>query len=1021
MGRALTILIIVVVIIAAAAAALFTDSGSAQNREETTSRGVAAKPANGIANVETVAARNARDRSEETGEKAASSPTAESQPTADLSTASLVFHGIVLDGARKPVNGAEVTAMRLYGPTGSLTTKTSTGADGRFAVGLPDRLGWGWRLEAKATGYSTSYVSEIPAWLSDVDVGVIYLYTSVAARGKVMNRDGSPVANAQVFVMTVPPPVDENADESEESTGNYKPLATTGADGAYSIAQLPQGKITIGVQAAGYADGVRPGVQLASERNNSIDFTLMPEEPLSGHIVDEHASAVPKAQVFAGTYDSKRAFWRKPIDSDATGNFTVHGLDRNRRSLNLRITKLGYTQLWQNGTHLPADEKYTLRKAPQFIVKVEEQGGAPGEKIQSLRFEMRRNNNRWNSWGDIQKSQREVVQPNIWKVTTDIKGTVRAVATTIAGTTGTSADFEIAQNQTDAREVTVTLEPAGTLEGKVVKSDTTPVAGVRVEAINAKNRNTLKVTTTKEDGTFSFAGLSAGTTQLALRSTDWVTQEAKAEIRAGEKTSGIEIVAMKPSAIKGRITVGGAAPVEPVTLAFYSIHNYENYQQWNQIGVASTGADSNYMMSPVPSGRVAIVPKRAVDVDDAALRNFQNEMEHPEWDQEIQKTWQWVVDVPPEGAATLDIDLAAPRYAFVKGTITVNGEPRPGLSVSIYSDRGGDWRSDMSGADGKFSFKMNKSGDYNLQMNGDGFNENRKVSIAEGENREINFDLVSGGIEGSITDPSGQPLALRVKLERKRVKRAENDGSYDWYEAPEQLTKADGSYAFPEVVAGMYRVVVNDYQHRYATIASAGFTVGPKEKYPVPQLRIPLAAPLVVTAKTADGKPVNGNVTVVASPGSDPLAKRSSAWLGRGSSKLQSLRPGPVIIRFQPQGGYTCDPQAVTLPGDGSTTTITFECKKREPAANPGATPGGTPADANGQPGGAANNADVATMLQAFNNNNDNEWEGGWDWDGGDYMDWGGGNVEFSGMDLNDFGGGVQIMSSDGGTFIINK
>lgn len=1003
MGRTLTFIIIAILIIAAAGAALFLGSTEVEGREDTEAHKntLLAKNEGERAHAENAAAAN--DRTSVSNESSESKPDpVASQPAVDVSTSPLVFRGVVLDGKQKPVANAEVNALRVSGPGGTISTKTASGTDGRFVVGLPDRNGWEWRIEAKAPGFATSYLSQLPAWLADVDVGAIILYPSVAVRGKVTNRDGQPIANAKIFVMTVSPPVEEN--DEEEAGNRYNSAASTGADGVYSIAQLPFGKVTIGVQAAGYVDTVRPGVILGDGRPNTVDFTVAPEELLQGRVVDDQNSALSKAKVLATNGDARNAFWRRTIETDADGKFTVHGLDRNRRTLNLRITKTGYSAAWHNGTQLPPDEKYTLQKSAQITVKAERNGGGAAPKIRSIRFETRRGNNRWNGWGDIQKFQREIVEPSVWRVSTEMRGMLRAVVTAEDGTTGTSAEFDLPRGQAGqaAREINVTLEPGGSLSGKVVKSDGTPVAGVRVEAVNGKNNVSLKVITTKEDGAFAFESLAPGTTQLVLRSKEWVTQDAKAEVRSGEATANVEIIAFKPSRMTGKVSIGGAAPPEPVSLAFYKIQNYENYQQWIRVGMTSTGADATYLMSPVPSGRIAVVPKRAIDAEDGAIRNFENELEHPEYNEELQKTWPWIVDVPPEGERLLDLELQAPKVAYVKGVVTVNGEPRSGLDMWVYSERGGDWKSDSTDSEGKFKFKLSRSGEYFVQISGDGFGEQRKVNVSEGETRELNFDLISGGVDGSICDSSSQGIALRVRLEKQRDKnRTNNESGYYWYDAPELLTKSDGSYSFPEVAAGTYRVVVSDYSHKFATMASAAFTVGPKEKYSVPQIRVPLAAHLVVQVKGPDNKTVSGTVKVTAAPNSEPLAKAVNSWLGRGATKIQTLRPGPVIVKFIPNGPYTAEPQTVNLPANGSVTTITIEAKKKEGA--------GADAAANANNGLSNIGYFGANAEGASYSGEEIEWEGDYDW--GSSIEWHGGDFD---------GGSVQILDSGGG-FIINK
>ncbi|MFN0206057.1 MAG: carboxypeptidase regulatory-like domain-containing protein [Planctomycetota bacterium] len=949
MSRLFAVLLVIAAALLAVAAALFMETDTAEAREANEAN---VKNTNDSANnSEVLLANNSRDANRTSAD---SLKTTESKPASapapvDLSNAVVIVRGFVFDSEKKPIANAEVSVVhRGSNSSSTLQSHTAPSApDGTFVVGVPDRDGWDWRVEVRSPGFATSYLTNIPAWLGDIDVGAIVLYPSLAVRGKATNRDGAPLAGAKIYAMTIANFYwDEDFSEEEKSTTEdiYKPVATTAADGTYSIAKLPPGKVTLGAESPGYADSVRPGVLLGAARPNTVDFSLASEDPLNGLVVDESGSPLAKSLILATLQDQKRAFWRKPVESDAQGKFTVVGLDRTRRNLNLRITKSGYSSVWQDGSSLPADEKYTLRKSTFITLKAESPPGSPAPVIRSIRIERRRTNNRWSGAQEVQKFQREIVASNIWKFTTDQRGPVRAIVAGDNGITGTSSEFEISQNMTDL-EIVAQFDRPGSLAGRVVKADMSPVADVRVEVTTEKtNQYSLKVATTKEDGTFTFDSIAAGTVSLKLRSKDWISNPTKTDVRTGEKTEGVEIVAVKPSKISGKLTIGGAAPGEPVAISFYKIDYYDGRPVWNMIATSSTGVDGMYSMSPVPSGRIALVPNHKVDPQKGSIRSFEDERSHPEWGDQESQNWQWIADVPPEGERVYDLDVPAPKFSYIKGSITINGEPRSGLELWTYLlNGGGEWQSDSSDAEGKFKIRVAKAGEYQLQLSGDGFQDYKKVSIGEGDEREVEFVLSSGGVEGSVADTSGRAVAARVRLEKQRERNSGNSNEYyGWWDAPELLTKADGSYVFPEIPAGNYKVIVTDPKRKLASIASAVFTVGMKERYQVPQLRVPLEALLIVFVKSPDGKPVQGNISVKAAPNSEPLGqKRVQAWIQRGAVRFRAMRPGPVIVKYIPNGGpYLPVEQTVTLQSDGSPTNVILEVKKKD-AANPagGASP----------------------------------------------------------------------------------
>jgi protocatechuate 3,4-dioxygenase beta subunit len=977
------------VIMAVAAAALLCallEPQTAEARE--TPRDRAAVPAGSRAETDAVA--SARDAGSGDRTSVPSTAPAESKPApapvVDVSKSLLVFRGIVYDPDKRPVARASVTASRdSNGYYRALSGDTVTDSDGTFLLGLPERDGWNWKITVRAPGFAPSILTGFPNWHAEVDVGLIVLYPPVTVHGRVATRDGAPVVNAKIFVnstLSNDVPMEE-ADSIAESD---QPVATTGPDGTYSISQLPPGKMNIGCQAAGYADSVRAGVVLGPTRPNTVDFSLETEDPLRGQVVDENGAAVAKARVFVQAGNQRRSFWRRPVDTDTEGKFLWNGLDRSRRDMTLRILKMGYSSLWQDGNHLPPDEKYTIRKCAIVTLKAERPMGGDQPVIRSVRLERRRGNNRWGGWDEVPKNLREVVAPNVWKFTTEMTGQLRAVVIGEDGLTGTSNDFELAQNAREI-ELVATFDKPGSLSGRVVKSDMTPLAGVRLEAVTEKqNQYSLKVATTDEKGSFVFDTVAAGPVSVRVGSRDWIATAAKTEVRPGERTEGVEVVANKPSRVSGKLTIGGAPPGEPVSIAFYRIDYYDGRPNWSWINNSTAAADGKFTLSPVPAGRIALVPNRKVEALDGSNRNVENERSHPEWNGEETLNWPWVLEVPPEAEGVLDIDMPAPKPTSIKGVVTINGEPRSGMELSSYLMSGGEWQSDSTDPEGKFTIRVSKAGEYQIQLYSDGFNEMKRVSIAEGEEREVRFDLVSGGVEGSLADPSGQAVSARVRLEKQRDRRSSNE--YEgWYNTPEQLAKADGSYNFPEVPAGTYRVVVTDPRRRLATVASSSFTLGPKERYQVPQIRIPMEAPLIVSVRTPDNKPVQGYVRVTAAPNAEPLGQKSvQVWLQRGAIKFRALRPGPVVVGFSPQGtkSYVCQPQTVTLTSDGSPATVVIELKKKDAGGTPAE--GTAPADGNtqelaniGYVGGGQIINDSGMMIADF---------GGFDWGGGWYGDY---------------------------------
>lgn len=855
-----------------------------------------------------------------------------------------VVKGQVVGPDRKPIANAEVTLARPgYGGATALSVLALSKPDGKFVIGAPERSGWGWHVEARSSGFAATEILSINAWSGELDLGVLVLYPPSTLSGRVLDREGRPIAGAKIYVRSRSEEIwsDEWMEDNESAPAkeSQTPKAVSAADGSYAVSNLPVGRVTFGAEAAGFADAVRPNAVLKADGSNTMDLILQPEDPLSGIVVDEQGSTLEKVRVAAGFQDARRAFWRQPAATDPQGRFTIRGLPTSRQNINVTLRKLGYGMVWMEGMKLPADERYTLKKVTTFLVRAQAAEGAPKPVIRTVGFESRRKNNSYSGVNEIDRSQRQVLAPDQWKIQMEGSGMRRIVVTTVSNEVGRSQEFD-PKNLTAETEIVAVLDRLGSVTGKVQKSDLTPVAGVTLE-INLIQRNQYSggapiTAISAADGTFAFPSAPPGASNITIRSKDWVSNPVKVEVAAGEKREGVELVVTKASRIVGTVKVGGKAPGEPIPIAVHQVKQYEHGVNWNFLSYVTTNEAGEYITGPVPSGRIALVPKRPTDTEDGSTRTLDREIPNVGWGERAAQ-WPWIVETPAEGEARLDIDMPVTRPSIVKGHVSINGEGRAGLQLWASNEQGDEWNWDTTAADGRFRFRLNTAGQVTVQLWGEGFNESRQISVAEGEEREVNFDLSSGGIEGQVADPSGVAVVAQVRLERQRDKG--NDNGWSW-NMPEMLTKGNGSYTFEEIPAGSYRAVATDPKRRYATVASEVFTLSAREKLQVPLLRMPIASPLLVVARDPEGKPVSGRVTITAPPGSEPLARKSvSATVRSGAARVYRLRPGPLTVKFTANNPkqWIGGEQTVTLGADGSEVMALFEVKRREEKSGSGA------------------------------------------------------------------------------------
>jgi RNA polymerase sigma factor (sigma-70 family) len=162
--------------------------------------------------------------------------------------------------------------------------------------------------------------------------------------GRVLGKDGKPLANASVAVAGLSRDVGRGGDLLTEQT---KVLAQgrTDADGRFRL-NAPSAtpgrffNLYVLARAPGYGVGVQ-ALNLARSANE-VALNLKPELPVRGRLVDLQGQPAPKVTVFVQWVGQARngespgvhftnpprdlALWPEPVQTDGQGKFTLHGL-----------------------------------------------------------------------------------------------------------------------------------------------------------------------------------------------------------------------------------------------------------------------------------------------------------------------------------------------------------------------------------------------------------------------------------------------------------------------------------------------------------------------------------------------------------------------------------------------------------------------------------------------------------------------------------------------------------------------
>jgi protocatechuate 3,4-dioxygenase beta subunit len=190
------------------------------------------------------------------------------------------YQGLVVDARGAPVAGARV---RLLGsPAGEQVLETGaaewkTGPDGRFTFQAAN----GAVLEAsRGATRGWAHVDRNVTILKKLTIQLGHAPPRDATiTGHVRDRAGAPIADALV-----------RADPSTPSGDVATVFATTGPDGAFTLAGVDRASYDLSAEAEDHVRGVRTNI-LGGSRN--VELTLDASLPLAGRVVDQSGAPVP--------------------------------------------------------------------------------------------------------------------------------------------------------------------------------------------------------------------------------------------------------------------------------------------------------------------------------------------------------------------------------------------------------------------------------------------------------------------------------------------------------------------------------------------------------------------------------------------------------------------------------------------------------------------------------------------------------------------------------------------------------
>jgi protocatechuate 3,4-dioxygenase beta subunit len=633
--------------------------------------------------------------------------------------------------------------------------------------------------------------------------------------GRVVDENGAPVADAKLEAQVDPKMMGMGGDVARETK--------SGADGTFALAAVRAGKAKLQVSKAGYLMELHDVEIADGETREGGDFKLTHGAHVSGVVLWPDRTPAAGTKVTLGfdmaALTGMNAFnaWRGNEGSataGADGTFTIGGLGGGPFSVRAETPPAGVEDKQENralfwraslaGVAPGAEGLELVLAAPEGVQgRVVDETGAPVTKFELVaRAEIRSvipGISGTETRRTFEDADGRFVLPGLdrggWKLFALAPGFGDAEP----------VQFELPR-ESSAAPVELVLVHAATVTGVVYGYDGRPVAGAivqrSIEMADIQRRfrpsNEPPRAVTLEDGSFTFAPLSAGRATLIARADGAATSErVELEVAPAEKKTGVELRLRRGGTLTGEIFGDDGKPKPSANVLVQ-----ESAQRYAQ---------------------------RMVRSDSKGL--FREEHLEPGTWQVIYMAWMSDDSAMPEGADTASmlssmkmttatikdgeethVMLGAPPKDPVRvhGHVRSHGEAVGGVTINFMAD-GAKGLSGLKfvsvAADGSYETRLDGAGRYLITVQSfGGAGEQQAYEFAQripqAPEHQLDIELPGARISGRVLDDEGRPaLRARVSL---TARGAVPNGTLLGGRYSEIMTDEDGRYVMRWLEPGDY-------------------------------------------------------------------------------------------------------------------------------------------------------------------------------------------------------------------------
>jgi len=518
-------------------------------------------------------------------------------PTLALARAA-VLRGLVVDPQGAPLPGSTVLALP---ETDDGIAPTTTDCAGRFEL-RQLRGGSPYEVRAVRPGYLPASVEAAARPQPSESAALrIVLSPARAARGRVQDAAGRPVAGAEVHLSPARTPgAHRPPREPDDSAPDDSPfLAHTNAQGMFLIDQIPAVRVDLRVRQSGYATGRIRGIRIPSGAGPADlgIIVLKPGGRLDGRVTDRSGRPVAGAEVLlVETVDRLEQQNARLADeapdaiTRSDGSFALTDLPRGT-PLHLLVRASGYLPAGVRGVRLPTAGPVVIRLDPGALLRGrlldEEETPVVGARV-VLTWQPSSPEDPERQTGAPVERTGVSGREGRFEIRDAPSGTVRLAVTARGYAPVEGFEADVPWPDPD-RELTVTLTRGALLTGRISTNSGKPIPGVRISV-------GVTGTTADDEGAYGMDGVPMGPNTVEVFHPAYRRLRREVVVQPG--VNQLDISLAEGVEVTGRVMDTRKVPVVGASVVLFR----QVRGDWGEYR-ARTSEDGTFRLFPVAQGR----------------------------------------------------------------------------------------------------------------------------------------------------------------------------------------------------------------------------------------------------------------------------------------------------------------------------------------------------------------------------------------------------------------------------------